>query len=390
MSRIDELLNNEKVAWKKLGEVCEIVRGVRVTKNDLLENGKYPVVSGGINYMGYINKYNRDEDTITIAQYGTAGYVNWQNEKFWANDVCFSVYPNEKVNKRYLYHFLLHKQYYLYSISNKLAVPYSISKDKILKIEIPIPSLETQEEIVRILDNFTECIDELQAELNSELQNRTKQYEYYRDKLLSKEYLEKIALEHEIARGGYSRLRILKLEDIEWKKLEDLLDYEQPSKYIVKTTEYKDEYNTPVLTAGKTFILGFTDEEEGIYRADKDSPVVIFDDFTSGKHWVDFDFKVKSSAMKILKAKNNINFRYCYYYMTTINIDISEHKRLWISRYSKIKIPVPSLEVQEYVVSILDNFETLINDISQGLPREIELRQKQYEYYREKLLNFPK
>lgn len=390
MSRIDELLNNEKVAWKKLGEVCEIVRGVRVTKNDLLENGKYPVVSGGINYMGYINKYNRDEDTITIAQYGTAGYVNWQNEKFWANDVCFSVYPNEKVNKRYLYHFLLHKQYYLYSISNKLAVPYSISKDKILKIEIPIPSLETQEEIVRILDNFTECIDELQAELNSELQNRTKQYEYYRDKLLSKEYLEKIALEHEIARGGYSRLRILKLEDIEWKKLDDLLEYEQPSKYIVKTTEYKDEYNTPVLTAGKTFILGFTDEEEGIYKADKDNPVVIFDDFTSGKHWVDFDFKVKSSAMKILKAKNNINFRYCYYYMTTINIDISEHKRLWISRYSKIKIPVPSLKVQEYVVSILDNFETLINDISQGLPREIELRQKQYEYYREKLLNFPK
>lgn len=390
MSRIDELLNNEKVAWKKLGEVCEIVRGVRVTKNDLLENGKYPVVSGGINYMGYINKYNRDEDTITIAQYGTAGYVNWQNEKFWANDVCFSVYPNEKVNKRYLYHFLLHKQYYLYSISNKLAVPYSISKDKILKIEIPIPSLETQEEIVRILDNFTECIDELQAELNSELQNRTKQYEYYRDKLLSKEYLEKIALEHEIARGGYSRLRILKLEDIEWKKLDDLLEYEQPSKYIVKTTEYKDEYSTPVLTAGKTFILGFTDEKEGIYKADKDNPVVIFDDFTSGKHWVDFDFKVKSSAMKILKAKNNINFRYCYYYMTTINIDISEHKRLWISRYSKIKIPVPSLKVQEYVVSILDNFDNLINDISQGLPREIELRQKQYEYYREKLLNFPK
>ncbi len=190
--------------------------------------------------------------------------------------------------------------------------------------------------------------------------------------------------------GGYSRLRILKLEDIEWKKLDDLLEYEQPSKYIVKTTEYKDEYNTPVLTAGKTFILGFTDEEEGIYKADKDNPVVIFDDFTSGKHWVDFDFKVKSSAMKILKAKNNINFRYCYYYMTTINIDISEHKRLWISRYSKIKIPVPSLKVQEYVVSILDNFETLINDISQGLPREIELRQKQYEYYREKLLNFPK
>lgn len=145
MSKIDKLLKNERVEWKKLGEVCEIVRGIRVTKKDLVENGKYPVVSGGIGYMGYIDKQNRDENTITIAQYGTAGYVSWQKEKFWANDVCFSVYPNEKVLKKYLYHFLLEKQEYLYSISNKSAVPYSISKEKILKIEIPIPSIETQE-----------------------------------------------------------------------------------------------------------------------------------------------------------------------------------------------------------------------------------------------------
>ena len=198
MSKIDELLKNEKVEWKKLEDVCEIVRGIRVTKKELIDNGQYPVVSGGIGYMGYVNQYNRDEDTITIAQYGTAGYVCWQKEKFWANDVCFSVYPNYKVVKKYLYHFLLQKQEYLYSISNKSAVPYSISKEKILKIEIPIPSIETQERIVKTLDKFTNYVTELQVEL----QARTKQYEYYRDMLLSEEYLNKLSNNPEILGGG--------------------------------------------------------------------------------------------------------------------------------------------------------------------------------------------
>ena len=178
--------------------------------------------------------------------------------------------------------------------------------------------------------------------------------------------------------------------NVEFVKLDDLLEYEQPTKYIVESTEYRDSYEIPVLTAGKTFILGYTDEKNNIYKADRYNPVIIFDDFTSGNHWIDFDFKIKSSAMKILKPKGNINFRYCYYYMQTINIDTTEHKRLWISQYSQIEIPVPPIQVQEYVVSVLDKFETLINDISTGIPKEIELRQKQYEYYREKLLNFKK
>ena len=92
------------VEWKTLGEVVEIIRGVRITKNDLLTDGKFPVVSGGIGFMGYTNNYNRESDTITIAQYGTAGYVKWQTEKFWANDVCFCVKPNKAIIlNRYLY-----------------------------------------------------------------------------------------------------------------------------------------------------------------------------------------------------------------------------------------------------------------------------------------------
>lgn len=182
----------------------------------------------------------------------------------------------------------------------------------------------------------------------------------------------------------------INLIKIKWEKLGTLLDYEQPSKYIVKSTEYDEDYSTPVLTPGKTFILGYTNETEGIYNSDKESPVIIFDDFTSATRWIDFNFKVKSSAIKILKPREGINFRYSYYYMNTLNVDISEHKRLWISKFSEIKIPIPPLYVQEYVVSILDKFESLINDINEGLPKEIELRQKQYEYYRDKLLDFPR
>lgn len=177
-------------------------------------------------------------------------------------------------------------------------------------------------------------------------------------------------------------------EKLKWQKLEDLLDYEQPTKYIVKTTNYDKKYSLPVLTAGQTFILGYTDENTGVYRANLEEPVIIFDDFTTGNHWVDFDFKVKSSAMKILKAKGETNIRYCYHYMQTIDVDITEHRRQWISIYSKIKILLPSIPVQKHIVNMLDKFEELINDISEGLPREIELRQKQYEYYREKLLSF--
>ena len=91
---------------------------------------------------------------------------------------------------------------------------------------------------------------------------------------------------------------------VEFKPLGDLLDYEQPTKYIVRSTEYDDSYKTPVLTAGQSFILGYTDEEDGIYQASKESPVIIFDDFTTSFHWVDFPFKVKSSAMKILYPKS--------------------------------------------------------------------------------------
>lgn len=179
-------------------------------------------------------------------------------------------------------------------------------------------------------------------------------------------------------------LEILKNDKVEWKKLGEVIDYEQPTKYIVTDTNYDNKYDIPVLTAGQTFILGYTNEKKGIFKATKEMPVIIFDDFTTSNHWVDFSFKIKSSAMKILKPKQGLTtFRYCYHYIKTINIDITEHKRMWISKFSNIEIPIPSLATQEKIVEILDKFTGYVTE----LQSELQSRTKQYTYYRDMLLS---
>ena len=135
--------------------------------------------------------------------------------------------------------------------------------------------------------------------------------------------------------------------DLNRVQLGDLLDYEQPTRYIVSSTDYDDTYDTPVLTAGQTFILGYTNETKGIYKASKSNPVIIFDDFVTSFYLVDFDFKVKSSALKILKPKKGVNIYYVYYAMLGINFVPKEHARHWISKYSIFEISSPSLAKQQ-------------------------------------------
>lgn len=177
-------------------------------------------------------------------------------------------------------------------------------------------------------------------------------------------------------------------DGVEYKKLRELLDYEQPTKYIVESSEYDSSFDTPVLTAGQTFILGYTNEKFGIYRASQEKPTIIFDDFTTSFHWVDFEFKIKSSAMKMLRPKKNFNgsFKYIYYAMKCIKYEAVDHTRHWISKYSQFEIPVPPLVVQEEIVRILDNFTNLAAE----LQAELQARKEQYEYYRNKLLTFEK
>ena len=163
---------------------------------------------------------------------------------------------------------------------------------------------------------------------------------------------------------------------VEWKELCDFLNFEQPTPYLVKSTEYDNSYKTPVLTAGQSLLLGYTNELDGIYEADKDNPCIIFDDFTTSFHWIDYSFKVKSSAMKMLKPKANTNFRYVYYAMQQIRFVPQQHQRHWISKYSHFQIPIPSLEEQKRIVGILDTF----TDSIENLKQQIAQRRKQYAY----------
>ena len=173
---------------------------------------------------------------------------------------------------------------------------------------------------------------------------------------------------------------------VKYTKLKELVDYIQPTKYIVKDTKYSDKYNTPVLTAGQTFILGYTNEEADIYKADKNNPVIIFDDFTTSNHWIDFQFKVKSSAMKILIPKTQDIFKYIYYCIQNIKYIPKEHSRQWIQTFSEFKIPLPPLEVQKEIVKILDKF----SELEAELEAELEIRKKQYKFCRDKLYTFTK
>lgn len=182
-------------------------------------------------------------------------------------------------------------------------------------------------------------------------------------------------------------IEMIQTAPVEWKPLGEVADYEQPTKYLVASKNYDDKFDTPVLTAGKTFILGYTDETEGIYKA-SESPVIIFDDFTTANKWVDFDFKVKSSAMKIITSKNeqDVLLKYVYYWLNTLpnSLTDGDHKRQWISNFSNKEIPIPSLETQKKIVKILDKF----TELEATLEAELTLRKRQYRYYRDFLLDF--
>lgn len=175
---------------------------------------------------------------------------------------------------------------------------------------------------------------------------------------------------------------------VEWKELGEVIEYEQPTKYIVSSKAYDNSDEIPVLTAGQSFILGYTNEKDGIYQASKSNPVIIFDDFTTSKQWVDFKFKVKSSAMKMLTIKdefeNEVLLRYVWHYLGTITYKPDQHGRQWIGTYSKFLIPILPLEIQEKIVQTLDKFTDYVTELTS----ELTSRKKQYSFYRDKLLSF--
>lgn len=373
MSKIFDLINElcpNGVEFRELGDICELERGNTITSKDI-NDGDIPVISGGQRPAYYHNEYNRDGETITIAGSGAyAGFIMYWNRPIFVAD-AFSIKSQEnRVIIKFVYHFLLSKQEKIYNMKQGAGIPHVYAKD-VSKIKLPVPPMEVQREIVRILDSFTSVTEELMAKLTAELIARKKQYEFYRDFLLSFDELDK--------NGGGYELKML-------GEICDLIAGGDISKD--KVSKEKDiKFKFPIYSngIGDNALYGFTDEPRVMKQC-----VTISARGTIGYCALRLDPFYPIVRLICAIPKSNITAQFLKYFLDTqkISVPTSGIPQLTIPMVAKIKIPVPSLQTQQKVVDILDKFDTLVNSITEGLPREIELRRKQYEYYRELLLNF--
>ena len=361
-----EEIQNCPIEWKELGEVCSVNKGKQLNKNLLTDDGLYPAYNGGQTYSGRTNDYNVEANTIIVSQGGaSAGFVNFVETKFWANAHCYYILPDEtQVNNRFVYHFLKMNQKYLMDFQHGAGIP-ALKSDKLTKLLIPVAPIKIQDKIVQILDKFTDYV----TELTSELTSRKKQYSYYRDKLLS--------FEDEVYQ-------------VEWKTLGEV-------------AENLDNMRKPVAKGGRSLgiypyygasgIVDYVDSfifdgdyllisEDGANLVVRKTPIAFS---ISGKTWV-------NNHAHVLKFDNIINQKFVNYYLNYLDLSPyitgAAQPKLNQQNLNNIKIPYPSLEIQSRIVQVLDNFDMVCNDLNIGLPKEIELRQKQYEYFRDKLLTF--
>jgi len=391
MNYLEKLLHGVTLEWKSLGEVSKITTGSRVTKNELSHDKQFPVYSGGVTPMGYYEKFNQIENTITIVKYGTAGFINFITEKFWANDICYCVLPDSILNNRYLFYVIKNKQNHINSLATD-AIPAHLPTEAINSVLIPVPcpenpkkSLEIQQKIVDILDTFTELI----AELTVELTARKKQYSYYKEQLFNFD-------ENEVQH--------LRMDD------ESIGKFQRGKRFVktdlinegVPTIHYGEMYTHYGTWAEKTksFVSGKLVEDKKLRIADKGDVVIVAagettEDIGKGTAWLGEGGVVIHDAC--FSYKTTLNSKFVAYFTRTKQFHDQIKKQISSGKISAInakglgiaKIPVPSPKEQERVVSILDKFDMLTSSISEGLPKEIKLRQKQYEYYRDLLLTFP-
>lgn len=389
MTYIEQLLNGENVEWKKLGEVCSLTRGKRLTKRDLDINGIYPVYHGGIEPIGYYNKFNRKANSTMIINVGaSAGTVGYSANDFWSSDGCFCFSHNEQLNQRYLYYSLQNIETFIKSKVRKAGIP-TLDNKVLENIKIPLPPLSVQHRIVEILDKFTALEAELEANLEAELDCRKRQYEYYRNQLLSFDMLN---------RGGQ------KLNDVKIMTLEEI------SKKISSGGTPRSNVaayyggNIPWL---RTQEVNFSDiwdtelkiTEEGMKSSSakyipENCVIIAMYGATVGRVAINKIPLTTNQACANIEINENIaSYQYVFHYLSSKyeyikSLGAGSQTNINARIVKKILIPLPPLSVQREIVEILDKFDTLCNSISEGLPKEIELRRKQYEYYRNQLLTF--
>ena len=386
MTYIDEMMKElcpDGVEWKELGdpEVAKLSRGKVMSKQFLEENkGEFPVYSSQTannGEIGKISSFDFDGEYITWTTDGAnAGTVFYRQGKFSITNVCGLVdIQNDKLLTKFVYYYL--------TITTKKYVSSGMGNPKLMsnvmaKIKVPIPPLEIQQEIVQILDKFTEYVTELTAELTL----RQKQYNYFRDYLLN--------FDNDSSGGANN-----KVYTVQWKTLGEVLVKGRGTKVTAGQMKelHKDGAPIRIFAGGKTFAdVDYGDiPEKDVHH---EEAIIV-----KSRGIIDFEYYTKSFSFKnefwsYSSDSEDVNLRYVYHYLNH-NKSHFQHiagnmqmPQISSNDTEKYKIPLPTKTVQSRIVQVLDNFDAVCNDLNIGLPKEIELRQKQYEFFRDQLLTF--
>ena len=377
MSRLNKMIKElcpDGVEYRKLGEIAEIIRGIRVVRAELQAEGEYPVYQNSLIPMGYYDEANCTAGMTFIIGAGAAGEIGYSDTAFWAADDCFYFSCEGDLNARFLYHCLLCQESFIKGKVRKASIP-RLSRTVIEKLVVPVPPLPIQNEIVKLLDNFTE----LTAELTAELQLRKKQYEWYCGSLIGGATFPKRKIS-DIAtfRYGYTTSAATSGD----------------ARYI-RITDITDDGKLNPLDAKYTCIS--TENKE--YLLKRDDLVMARTGATYGKtlcYNMDTPAIYASFLIKIQVDETQMLPRFYWHFTRTPEywgqanrlVTKGGQPQFNTGAIGRIVIPIPPLETQAKIVSILDRFDTLCHDLTQGLPAEIAARKKQYEYYRDKLLTF--
>ena len=381
MGKIDDLIKElcpDRVKYVKLGDYCSVTIGEFIHKDNQTEKGKYPVYNGGTSYTGFYDRFNNTANKVIMSARGAnAGYVNLIRVDYWAGNSCYSINPleDEILLLDFIYYHLKLKREYLLNQQQKGGIP-AISKQQVENLLIPLPPLSIQQQIVEILDTFTDSISNLQEELEL----REKQMEYYRENLLS-----------------------FDSEEVEWKSIKDIgrivrgngLQKKDFTDEGVGCIHYGQIYTRFGLSTDKT--LTFVDSKlaDKLTKVESGNLVIActsenIEDVCKSVVWQGTQTIVTGGHACVLKHHENP--KYIGYCFTSYSFQSQKIKHAYgakvidikTEKLGEIRIPVPSITRQQEIVDILDTFESMITNIKE----ELELRQKQYEYYREKLLTF--
>lgn len=367
MTRIDELIVHlcpDGVRHLTLSnpEVAHFSTGKQLNRDTLSAQGEYLVFNGGVGPSGWHSEHNTDGPAIIVSQGGaSAGFVNFINKRFWAGAHCYVVTSGPSVERRYLFHVLKSKQATIQSMARGAGIP-GLGRGALGATIVPVPPRQVQEEIVRILDQFTQ----LEAELEAELEARRRQYHYYRSELLTFDTDASISPLGDLA------------ENLDRRRKPVTRGARTPGDIPYYGASGVVDYVSDFIFDGEFLLVS----EDGANLLARSTPIAFS---ISGKTWV-------NNHAHVLRFDTYAERRFVEIYLNSIDlspyISGAAQPKLNKANLNRIPIPDPSFDEKERVVALLDKFDALVNDLSVGLPAELAARRKQYEYYRDQLLTF--